>query len=216
MNTALVQAYIKTKYKVPELGIEILIGKESDDLDNILKKYNVISFAFITAWNPFSRLTEKIENEGRNLELFRDLSPFTAFNGHGEGEDPRWEPEKSYFILGISKERAIELSSKYEQNAFVYGEKNQEVELIFTNPEFDITVLSKNKFKDKAIKGFELLDKELPPITSMLKGGVMSFFNDVVENKVALIESDSEVEELKLKMIEKLKESGWYKNAYRT
>ncbi len=41
-----------------------------------------------------------------------------------------WAPEHSLLILGITKEKAIEIRNSYEQNAIVYGAIHQLPELL--------------------------------------------------------------------------------------
>jgi hypothetical protein len=58
---------------------------------------------------------------------------YVTYEGHGVGEDPRWEPERSLFIIGISKDDASEIGKKFEQNAIVYGKIDFAPELLILN-----------------------------------------------------------------------------------
>ena len=129
----LIEAYKNTKYKVFEPGIIIEIGVLNQDVDGLLIEYKSVEWAFITAYNPYSRVLTNNENRTRHDELKVLTKHYKTFEGHGVGEDPAWEPELSLFILGISKEEASLIGKKFEQNAIVYGKTNSEPELIILN-----------------------------------------------------------------------------------
>ncbi len=129
----LIEAYKNTKYKVFEPDIIIEIGKSNQDLDNLLLIHNSNEWAFITAYNPYSRVLTNDENRMRHEELKELTKAYITFEGHGVGEDPAWEPELSLFIMGISKEESSLIGEKFEQNAIVYGKTNSEPELIILN-----------------------------------------------------------------------------------
>ncbi len=130
---ALIESYKNTKYKIFEPDIIIEIGKSNQDLDNLLLIHNSNEWAFITAYNPYSRVLTNDENRMRHEELKELTKAYITFEGHGVGEDPAWEPELSLFIMGISKEESSLIGEKFEQNAIVYGKTNSEPELIILN-----------------------------------------------------------------------------------
>jgi hypothetical protein len=132
MNS-LIDAYKKTKFQVKELSLTIEIGKLNDKLDYLLQKHNTKEWAFITAFNPFSKVLNKQDNIFRHEELKELTLKYITFEGYGVGEDPKWEPELSLLIIGISKNDAITLGNKFEQNAIVNGELNQAPELLILN-----------------------------------------------------------------------------------
>jgi hypothetical protein len=132
----LIEAYKNTKYKVFEVNLTIEIGKSNQELDAILAKHKANEWAFITAFNPYSRVLTDNENIIRHIELKNLTENFVAYEGHGVGEDPTWEPELSLFIIGISKYEASIIGKKFEQNAIVYGEINSEPELLILNYQF--------------------------------------------------------------------------------
>jgi hypothetical protein len=129
----LINAYKATDYKIPELDLVIKIGQINQKLDEILKKHNANTYAFITAWNPYSNSTTDEQNKSNNQRLFVDLKDFKVYSGSGEGEDKTWAPEESFFTIGISRQEANKLGQKYEQNAIVFGEYQKEAELIILN-----------------------------------------------------------------------------------
>ena len=132
MNS-LIEAYKNTKYKVFEQDMIIEIGEFNQHLDNLLIKYKAVEWAFITAYNPYSKVLSDIENEIRHNNLKVLTIDYITFEGHGIGEDPTWEPELSLLIIGITKDEASKIGKKYEQNAIVWGEINSTPELIILN-----------------------------------------------------------------------------------
>ncbi len=133
----LIEAYKNTKYKVFEPAIIIEISRYNQDLDNLLLKHNSNEWAFITAYNPYSRVLTNDENKMRHDELKELTKAYVTFEGHGVGEDPAWEPELSLFIIGISKDEAWFIGTKFEQNAIVCGVINKPPELLILNQEFN-------------------------------------------------------------------------------
>lgn len=128
------EAYRNTHY-TSVLGITLLIGSESPELDAILSSSDLESAIFITAWNPFSELKSDCENRKLNDELRTDLLKLLPENRviSGFGEDPsgEWPGEDSFLALGISLEEGIRLARKYQQNAFVYHHVGAKTELVF-------------------------------------------------------------------------------------
>jgi len=131
----LIEAYKNTKYIVFDLNLTILIDKSNLDINKLLIKHNTNEWAFITAYNPYSKVLTNDENKLRHYELKGLTKNYVTFEGHGVGEDSRWEPELSLFIIGISKVEASIIGKKFEQNAIVYGELNNSPELIVLNEE---------------------------------------------------------------------------------
>jgi hypothetical protein len=131
----LIEAYKNTKYIVFDLNLTIVIDKSNLEINELLVKYNTKEWAFITAYNPYSRVLTNEENRIRHIELIEMTENYVTFEGHGVGEDPTWEPELSLFIIGISKVEASKIGKKFEQNAIVFGELNNSPELIILNEE---------------------------------------------------------------------------------
>jgi hypothetical protein len=130
ISEELMQAYLTTTYRVDQLNVSIRIGQINERLEGILEEHGCNEWAFITAYNPFSVLLKEDVNAMRHLQLLRDVSSFTFFEGEGVGEDPAWKPEKSLLIIGIGRESAKELGLKYGQNAIVVGRKAKSSELL--------------------------------------------------------------------------------------
>ncbi len=126
----LIAAYKNTRYHVFNTGITICIDENIVLLDALLSKQDAKSWAYITAYNPFSQTFTAEANDARHLQLLQSVAAFSSFEGEGMGADESWPPEKSLLILGISKEQAIAIGNEYEQNAIVYGEAGQTAQLL--------------------------------------------------------------------------------------
>ena len=116
------KAYLNTTYRVHEPAIDIRVDKENHGLAATLSQIGHTNWAYLTAWNPFSKQLTPEENETRNQQLLDDLKPFRVFNGEGIGDDSSWPPERSFLVAGIHREVAIYLGKKYKQNAIVVGQ----------------------------------------------------------------------------------------------
>lgn len=130
MNEQLVEAYKSTNFNVFEPLLTIKIGKHNTVLHTLLLTNNKTEWAYITPYNPKSRILNEKENQERFKELKEKLTSYLFFEGEGVGNDPSWKPEQSFLILGITKTKAIELGNEYEQNAIVYGSTSQLPELL--------------------------------------------------------------------------------------
>ena len=130
---ALIEAYKNTKYKVFEPDLTIEIGVLNQAVNMLLIKHKSAEWAFITAYNPYSRVLTDDENKVRHDELKELTKDYITFEGHGVGEDPAWEPELSLFVIGITRDEASKIGKKFEQNAIVYGVINSNPELIILN-----------------------------------------------------------------------------------
>lgn len=131
LDRRLVEAYLRTTYRLLSPPFEIRIGAKNVVFEKWLKKQNAKTYAFVTAWNPRSKLLSEEENRLKNKDLEADLKKASrlvlpASNVPDAGD---WPSEESFFVLDISPEEAICLGKKYEQNAIVWREKGGVPEL---------------------------------------------------------------------------------------
>jgi hypothetical protein len=127
--TELINAYNTTEYRVYSPVLVIKIGIANKELDDLLISFNATTWAYITAFNPFSKSLSKEENLKRHKELKVKIANYKFFEGEGVGEDKTWEPETSCLVVGISHEEAIAIGNFFEQNAIVMGHINGVPEL---------------------------------------------------------------------------------------
>jgi hypothetical protein len=121
MDLELNQAYLNTTYRVLHSPfVDIKINQVNTELNNLQ------NWAFITAWNPSPDIFSLEENQSRNQELERGIKQLGLEYSLGVGisEDEKWF-EESFFIENIGLDKANELSCKYGQLAFVFGESGQ-------------------------------------------------------------------------------------------
>ncbi len=125
----LINAYYATEYRVYSPPLVIKIGIANQELDDLLISSNETTWAYITAFNPFSKSLSKEENLKRHKELKDKIASYKFFEGEGVGEDKTWEPEISCLVVGILPEEAIAIGNFFEQNAIVMGDINGVPEL---------------------------------------------------------------------------------------
>lgn len=127
----LIDAYHLATYLSSCLSTPIRIGECHTELDTILEKYRKNTWAYITAYNPYSRILTAPQNRERNENLRRVISSFTYFDGESIDPNGVWPSESSYLIIGVNIEKAKRISAKFQQNAFLFGEIKQSAMIIF-------------------------------------------------------------------------------------
>jgi hypothetical protein len=130
ISKELLLGYEATCYSILNPKIDIYLGKENEALQSFLKEHDFKSWCFITAWNPFSKALSVEENIPLNSLLEQDLTVYEVYPSEGKDTIGNWDPEISFFVGNISREDAIYLGKKYQQNAIVFGEINESAELI--------------------------------------------------------------------------------------
>lgn len=129
----LIKAYHQTTYTTLEVPkLEIKIGRFNSMLNDYLKENEIKYWAFITAENPNSTKLSNEENAERNALLEKRLIKvnYRLVRGIGIPNDDKWDTENSYLVFNLSKSKAKELCTLFNQNAFVFGEIDQIPELV--------------------------------------------------------------------------------------
>lgn len=121
--------YLSTLYKVEDFKHPIVIGQTHLELEGLLSKRNVTHWSYLTAWNPKSQSLPNDENRTLFNEIHAKPS-YLVLNGLGESPDGHWS-EESFLVLGMTEKEAAFLAKKFEQNAFVCGEKGKPARLVF-------------------------------------------------------------------------------------
>ena len=120
IDSSLRQKYLDTDYIISDdPPLLMKVGEQSDDLRVLLGSMGVESAAFITAWNPHSEKLTDDENDDRQAILLTDIEKMRLnyLVGYGQGKD--WQ-EYSYLVLGIDKDQATAMATRFEQNAYVW------------------------------------------------------------------------------------------------
>lgn len=130
----LIDSYINTEYWVFAASpFCIKIEGDNTSLYNFLQKNKCGTWAFITAWNPHSEQKDLLENNHQNKLLENEIIQASLNYYLAEGRLGNWS-EQSFFIMNISKEKAMSLARKFHQNAILFG-NSKNVELVFINYE---------------------------------------------------------------------------------
>jgi Protein of unknown function (DUF3293) len=122
---ATIQAYLETEYRVyGSLPTVLRIGQPNQTLCEIHSAYGVLSSAFVTACNPFSRALDVSANASRQVALATELTRrgFQFIDGIGEHPSNGWPGEPSFLVLAASFEDASALGRLFEQNAMVWSD----------------------------------------------------------------------------------------------
>jgi hypothetical protein len=124
-------AYRATDYtaQTPWGLLTLRIDERSVPLDRELTARGLVSWAYVTAFNPGSIPASADENEARQQELRSALisDGYAFFEGAGVGSD--WTPEPSLLILGIDEATAVTLASRFRQVAIVLGKLGEPARL---------------------------------------------------------------------------------------
>ena len=123
----LLDSYTEANYHVYANPSFILkIGQSSKELRKLLADLNVKFAAFITAFNPYSKELELIENRSRNKILEGKIKSLALYYIKGDGRcgDSGQVGEESFLVFGLSKKQAINLGMESQQNAIVVCEIN--------------------------------------------------------------------------------------------
>jgi hypothetical protein len=110
------------------------IGQVNKEWDELLTQKSISFYFYITAWNPYSRLLTKEENQKANNHLTEKLKELNLsyYSGVGTSLNSDWS-EDSFCVLGGNKEIAYQLGKVFQQNAIVIGETGMTPELLYTN-----------------------------------------------------------------------------------
>ncbi|GAB2909494.1 DUF3293 domain-containing protein [Paralcaligenes ginsengisoli] len=123
ISPTLLRAYRETDYIVSGAsGFTLRVGVANPALSALFERHGVRCAAFITAFNPLSRITPEPENRRRQRELqdWLDRSAYTCMQGVGRHPSNSWPGEPSFLVLGIDRADARALGEKFRQNAIVW------------------------------------------------------------------------------------------------
>jgi hypothetical protein len=134
MEAGLIDAYRAAEYVVfdGDRTFTLRVGQVSQELKLLFTQSGQSSAAFITAYNPYSKLHAEDFNHLANLRLLQELRQCTSLILNGQGQDPLgiWHSEQSFLTLGISRGRASEIGKTFMQNAFLWIGADARPELV--------------------------------------------------------------------------------------
>jgi hypothetical protein len=141
-------AYLATEYNVftPKGRFTLRAFRRSSALHRLQLAFNVAGSAFLTAYNPYSELSDEAINRSYQDQLIAEVTDRWKVL-FGEGVDPqgRWRAEPSVLVLGISREEAIALGKKYRQNAILVADEEGSTMLLACNLGEQATILRQHK-----------------------------------------------------------------------
>ncbi|SIQ52987.1 Protein of unknown function [Pontibacter lucknowensis] len=115
-------------------AITIRLDQNNPDLLAYLQQESITSWAYITAWNPLSFPQTEEYNHSQQQILREQLKDYKVFEGEGKGRDGKWPAEASYFIAGISRDKACEIGLDFGQTAILVSSESLEPELVILHP----------------------------------------------------------------------------------
>jgi len=134
IDPELIEEYRLTRYHVEDGPHQFVleVDRPSAELRRLYGEFGAECAAFLTAWNPFSKPTSKVQNQRANQALLAELelAGYVCLDGFGKGRDPRWEPEASLLVLNITREQAREVATRYGQNAILWADADAIPQLI--------------------------------------------------------------------------------------
>ena len=130
----LANAYLATDYTVQIDGKVLVLrpNERSPVVDRALSRFKVRGAAFITAFNPYSRIRGKSANLAAHAALVASVRRRGKrfVEGYGQGHDKQWPPEKSILVFGVTRAAAAALGRRYRQNAIVFAAFRRPAELV--------------------------------------------------------------------------------------
>ena len=101
-------------------------------LDELHRKRGVTTSVVITAYNPFSEMPADAVNCAAQERLLAEIDALGLAWLPASGADPggRWA-EASLFVLGMSRDEALDLGRQFRQNAVVFCGRDAIPSLLF-------------------------------------------------------------------------------------
>lgn len=128
ISPEMLKAYEEAIFSVNTISgkIHFQINRNSAELNSFLHSEMCTTAALITAYNPFSQPHSLEANEFAQQRLAQELYNRQIRFVLGEGRDAKgiWDAEPSLLALEIKLKDAEELAYKFQQNAFVWIERN--------------------------------------------------------------------------------------------
>lgn len=132
-------AYEATTYWAevgPGSRVAIRVAATAGEIDALLSRAGVETWAFITAVNPRSVRLSAAVNAERMARLAARLDDrgLAHLPGEGAGDDPAWPAEPSVLVLGIDEREAVALAREFDQHAIVVGRRGEPARLVWVAP----------------------------------------------------------------------------------
>jgi hypothetical protein len=131
ISPELIRAYREAHYIVLDEGTEIRlqVGTVNLELARLMSNKNAHTASVLTAYNPYSEVKTKQENELAQTRLRQRLQEMgiATLDAIGRDAKEQWEPEPSVLALDLTFKQAETLADEFSQNAFIWIPKQDAV-----------------------------------------------------------------------------------------
>ena len=128
-DAKLLHAYLESDYVHSSTGKQLNIGRLHTEVDAFYSEKNVNTYAWITAWNPYSRVLTPSENELRNTRLTSRLHAYNYSEGFSQDKLGDWK-EYGFWVENAIPAEMMQICVNFDQNAFVFARRGQVLQLI--------------------------------------------------------------------------------------
>ena len=131
ISPELIRAYREAHYIVLDEGTEIRlkVGTVNLKMARLMSNKNAHTASVLTAYNPYSEVKTKQDNELAQMQLRQRLKEMgiATLDAIGRDAKEQWEPEPSVLALDLTLKEAETLADEYGQNAFIWIPKQDAV-----------------------------------------------------------------------------------------
>ena len=131
ISPELIRAYREAHYIVLDGHNEIRLQVDTinPELARLMINRNAYTACVLTAYNPFSEVKTKDENELAQIQLRQRLQEkgIAILEAVGRDTKEQWEPEPSVLALDLTLNEAENLADEFGQNAFIWIPKQDGV-----------------------------------------------------------------------------------------
>lgn len=132
-KTDRIALYKRITYTIetPSAIIEYCPLKENSEFCNFLTVNKISHWLLMTPDNLHNSRLDEDQNVERRIFLAKDLAPYRILRCVGMDMLDGAHHETGFFVAGISKDEAIALGKKYEQNALLFGDAHGDSEVVW-------------------------------------------------------------------------------------
>ena len=131
ISPELIRAYREAHYTVLGKGKEIRlqVGTVNLELERLMSNKNAHTASVLTAYNPYSEVKTKQDNELAQMQLRQRLQEkgIAMLDAIGRDAKEQWESEPSVLALDLTLKEAETLADEFGQNAFIWVPKQDAV-----------------------------------------------------------------------------------------
>ena len=135
-NLPLCQAFKSTDYiaELPDGYFVFHIGQDKPATTSMMDRFGITTFAYITAWNPYSQIADSTKNGEANISLENELkrSGHQYFPCNGTDPSNTWPAEPGFIIFNCDRRWLKKLARRYRQHAIAYATKGRLPRLLWT------------------------------------------------------------------------------------